>query len=113
METFPILTNLLTDPMVASAMVVIIVNVISYATGWGPKWLGLVVGLMYMVLGYLVTGQTSPEQLFMAVLYSFLIVAPLSAVDGTLLNRLFGRPTPRAYPGTANGVPRQFWQPWI
>jgi hypothetical protein len=88
---FPNLDELLLNPAVASAVVVAIVTVISQATGGiKPTWLSLVVALVYMVGGYLVTGRTAPEQLFLAAIYALLLVAPLSHVDGAVLNRLFG-----------------------
>jgi hypothetical protein len=93
MEAFPSLDELLLNPVVAAAAVVAAVNVISYAAGGvKPTWLALTVALAYMVGGYLVTGRTAPDQLFLAVVYALLIVAPLAHVDGAVLHRLFGRP---------------------
>ena len=93
MQTFPNLDELMLNPVVAAAAVVAIVNVLSYAAGGvKPTWLAVVTSLAYMVGGYLVTGRTAPDQLFLAVVYAFLIVAPLAHVDGAVLHRLFGRP---------------------
>ncbi|MBE2234705.1 MAG: hypothetical protein IAE85_14525 [Anaerolinea sp.] len=93
MQTFPSLDELLLNPAVAAAAVVAAVNVLSYAAGGvKPTWLALTVALGYMVGGYLVTGRTAPDQLFLAVVYALLIVAPLAHVDGAVLHRLFGRP---------------------
>lgn len=91
MQTFPNLDELLLNPAVAAAAVVAAVNVISYAAGGvKPTWLAVVTSLAYMVGGYLVTGRTAPDQLFLAVVYALLIVAPLAHVDGAVLHRLFG-----------------------
>ncbi|MEI2691795.1 MAG: hypothetical protein V9H69_19675 [Anaerolineae bacterium] len=68
MEAFPSLDELLLNPVVAAAAVVAAVNVVSYAAGGvKPTWLALTVALGYMVGGYLVTGRTAPDQLFLAV----------------------------------------------
>ena len=92
MEAFPNLDELLLNPVVAAAAVVAAVNVVSYAAGGvKPTWLALTVALGYMVGGYLVTGRTAPDDLFLAVVYALLIVAPLAHVDGSVLHRLFGR----------------------
>lgn len=91
METFPSLSELLVNPVVASAVVVIIVNVLQYAFKLNANWLAILVGVLYMIGGYIVTGKTAPEQLFVALIYAFLIVAPLSHVDANLLNKLFGK----------------------
>ena len=90
MEAFPSLDELLLNPVVAAAAVVAAVNVISYAVGGvKPTWLALTVALAYMVGGYLVTGRTAPDQLFLAAVYALLIVAPLAHVDGAVLHQLF------------------------
>jgi len=96
MEAFPSLDELLLNPVVAAAAVVAAVNVISYAAGGiKPTWLAVVTSLAYMVGGYLVTGRTAPDQLFLAMIYALLIVAPLAHVDGAVLHRLFGNPMAR------------------
>ena len=86
----PPIDELLLNPALAAAVVVILVNVISYAIGVKPNWLAIVVGLVYMVGGYIVTGRTTPDQLFTATVYALLIVAPLAHVDSAVLDRLFG-----------------------
>ena len=90
MQAFPSLDELVLNPAVAAAAVVAVVNVISYAAGVKPNWLAVAVSLAYMVGGYLVTGRTTPDELFLAVVYALLIVAPLAHVDGSVLTRLFG-----------------------
>ena len=90
MQTFPSLDELLLNPVVAAAVVVAAVNVISYAAGVKPNWLAVAVSLAYMVGGYFVTGHRAPDELFLAVVYGLLIVAPLAHVDGAVLSRLFG-----------------------
>ena len=90
MQAFPSLDELLLNPVVAAAVVVAIVNVVSYAAGVKPNWLAVAVSLAYMVGGYFVTGRRAPDELFLAVVYGMLIVAPLAHVDGAVLSRLFG-----------------------
>lgn len=45
-----------------------------------------------MAIGYVVTGRRAADQLFVDVVYAFLIVAPLAHVDGAVLSRLFSAP---------------------
>ena len=103
---------LLVNPVMAATVVVAIVNVICYAAGVKPNWLAVAVSLAYMVRGYFVTGRRAPDELFLAVVYGLLIVAPLAHVDGAVLSRLFsggGRPGMRLV-----GEDRpQFWQKWL
>ena len=74
-STFPAIDELLLNPVVAAAVIVIAVNVISYALSFKPTWLAIAVALAYMVGGYLATGRTTPEELFLAVVYALLIIA--------------------------------------
>jgi hypothetical protein len=114
MEAFPNLDELLLNPVVASAAVVAVVNVLSYAAGGvKPTWLAVVVSLGYMVGGYLVTGRTAPDQLFLAVVYALLIVAPLAHVDGAVLHRLFGNPVARQLRIVGEPGPRSLFQEWL
>lgn len=111
-STFPPIDELLLNPVVAAAVVVIAVNVLSYALGVKPTWLAIAVALGYMVGGYLATGRTTPEELFLAVVYALLIIAPLAHVDGAVLNRIFGggsRPAMRI----VGDERRTFFQPWL
>jgi hypothetical protein len=115
MEAFPSLDELLLNPVVAAAAVVAAVNVISYAAGGvKPTWLAVVtVSLAYMVGGYLVTGRSAPDQLFLAVVYALLIVAPLAHVDGAVLHRLFGNPVARQLRIVGEPGPRSLFQEWL
>ena len=90
------------------------VNVVSYAAG-GVKstWLALTVALVYMVGGYLVTGRTAPDQLFLAVVYALLLVAPLAHVDGAVLHRLFGNPMARQLRIVGEPGPRSLFPEWL
>jgi hypothetical protein len=114
MEAFPSLDELLLNPVVAAAAVVAAVNVISYAAG-GVKhsWLALTVAITYMVGGYLVTGRTTPDELFLAVVYALLIVAPLAHVDGAVLHRLFGNPAARQLRIIGEAEPRSLFPQWL
>ena len=112
MQGFPSLDELLLNPVVAAAAVVAVVNVISYAAGVKPNWLALVVSLAYMVGGYFVTGRRAPDELFLAVVYGLLIVAPLAHVDGAVLSRLFGGGSDKGMRLIDEGRPR-FWQMWL
>ena len=114
MEAFPNLDELLLNPAVAAAAVVAAVNVFSYAAGGvKPTWLALTVALAYMVGGYLVTGRTAPDDLFLAVVYALLIVAPLAHVDGAVLHRLFGNPMTRQLRIIGEPGPRSLFQEWL
>lgn len=114
MEAFPSLDELLLNPVVAAAVVVAAVNVISYAAGGvKPTWLAVVTSLAYMIGGYLVTGRTAPDQLFLAVVYAFLIVAPLAHVDGAVLHRLFGNPVARQLRIIGEPGPRSLFPEWL
>lgn len=107
---FPDIATLLLNPLVASAAVALIVNVISFTmNGKNPSWLAIVVGLAYMIGGYLVTGRTTPDQLFLAVVYALIAVAPLAHVDGAVLEKLFGRYAIQ----TAAGETKVFFQRWL
>lgn len=106
----PSLDELVTNPVVAAAVVVMIVNAIVYFTRFQPTWLALVVSEAYMLLGYIATGRTQPDQLFLAVIYGFLLVVPLAHVDANVLARLF-RPTPRQW-RIAGSVP-DFFLEWF
>ena len=108
----PPIDELLLNPASAAAVVVILVNVISYALGAKPNWLAVVVGLVYMVGGYLVTGRRAPDELFLAVVYGLLIVAPLAHLDGAMLSRLFGGGGDKSIRLVGEGRP-QFWQKWL
>lgn len=111
-SAFPPIDELLLNPVVAAAVVVVAVNVISYALSFKPTWLALAIALVYMVGGYLVTGRTTPEALFLAVVYALLIIAPLAHVDGAMLNKIFAsdsRPTMRI----VGKERRTFFQPWL
>ena len=113
MEAFPSLDELLLNPVVASAALVAVVNVFSYAAGGvKPTWLAVVTSLAYMVGGYLVTGRTAPDQLFLAVVYALLLVAPLAHVDGAVLHRLFGGGGSAGMRLVGEGRP-QFFQEWL
>ena len=111
MQVFPSLDELLLNPVVAAAAVVAIVNVIAYAAGVKPNWLAVAVSLAYMATGYLVTGRRAPDQLFVAVVYAFLIVAPLAHVDGAVLSRLFGAPAGGVRSGGRSSP--GFFRPWL
>jgi hypothetical protein len=114
MQTFPNLDELLLNPVVAAAAVVAAVNVLSYAAGGvKPTWLAVVTALGYMVGGYLVTGRTAPDQLFLAIVYALLIVAPLAHVDGAVLHRLFGRPANPQLRIVGEPGPRSLFQEWL
>ena len=114
MQTFPSLDELLLNPVVAAAAVVAAVNVISYAAGGiKPTWLSVVTSLGYMVGGYLVTGRTAPDDLFLAVVYALLIVAPLAHVDGAVLHRLFGRPANPQLRIVGEQERRSLFQEWL
>ncbi len=114
MQTFPSLDELLLNPVVAAAAVVAAVNVISYAAGGvKPTWLAVVTALGYMVGGYLVTGRTAPDDLFLAVVYALLIVAPLAHVDGAVLHRLFGNPVARQLRIVGEPGPRSLFPEWL
>jgi hypothetical protein len=78
-----------------------------------PTWLAVVTSLAYMVGGYLVTGRTAPEQLFLAVIYAFLIVAPLAHVDGAVLHRLFGGSGRPRLSVVGEREPRSLFQEWL
>jgi hypothetical protein len=107
---FPSISELLLNPLVAAAAVALIVNVISYAMGGeNPSWLAVGVGLAYMLGGYIVTGRTTPDQLFTAVIYAFIAVAPLAHVDGAVLERLFGRYAIR----TVSGNTKTLFPRWL
>ena len=114
MEVFPSLDELLLNPVVAAAAVVAAVNVISYAAGGiKPTWLAVVTSLAYMVGGYLVTGRTAPDQLFLAVVYARLLVAPLAHVDGAVMHRLFGNPVARQLRIIGEPRPRSLFPEWL
>ena len=114
MQTLPNLDELLLNPVVAAAAVVAIVNVMSYAAGGAkPTWLAVVTSLAYMVGGYLVTGRTAPDQLFLAVVYALLIVAPLAHVDGAVMHRLFGNPVARQLRIIGEPRPRSLFPEWL
>jgi len=114
MEAFPSLDELLLNPVVAAAAVVAAVNVVSYAAGGvKPTWLALTVALGYMVGGYLVTDRTAPDELFLAVVYALLLVAPLAHVDGAVLHRLFGTPMARQLRIVGEPEPRSLFQEWL
>jgi fucose permease len=93
----PSIDELLLNPVVAAAAVTVITNVITSAlistgdTKEVPTWLAVVVSLTYMLVGYIVSGRTAPDELFLAVVYAFLAVATLAHVDGAILNKVFGR----------------------
>jgi ABC-type amino acid transport system permease subunit len=106
MQVFPCLDELLLNPVVAAAAVVAIVNVIAYAAGVRPNWLAVVVSLVYMAIG-----RRAPDQLFVAVVYAFLIVAPLARVDGAVLSRLFGAPAGGVRSGGRSSP--GFFRPWL
>mgnify|MGYP000961311893 CR=1 FL=1 len=111
MQAFPTLDELLLNPVTAAAAVVIVVNVISYALGTKPSWLAVAVGLIYMVGGYITTGRTAPDQLFTAIVFAFLAVAPLAHIDGAVLSKLFGQE--KADLRFAGERDRSFFQKWI
>jgi hypothetical protein len=114
MEAFPSLDELLLNPVVAAAAVVAALNVLNYAAGRiKPTWLALTVALAYMVGGYLVTGRTAPDQLFLAAVYALLIVAPLAHVDGAVLHRLFGNPMARQLRIVGEPGPRSLFPEWL
>jgi hypothetical protein len=107
---FPSISELLVNPLVAAAAVALIVNVISYAAGGkNPSWLAIGVGLAFMIGGYVVTGRTTPDELFTAVIYAFIAVAPLAHVDGAVLERLFGRYAIR----TVDGDTKTLFPRWL
>jgi hypothetical protein len=94
--------------------VVAALNVLNYAAGRiKPTWLALTVALAYMVGGYLVTGRTAPDQLFLAAVYALLIVAPLAHVDGAVLHRLFGNPMARQLRIVGEPGPRSLFPEWL
>ena len=107
----PPIDELLLNPVLAAAVVVVLVNVISYALGIKPNWLAIVVGLVYMIGGYLVTGRTAPDQLFLATVYALLIVAPLAHVDGATLAKLFG--STKEEMRIVGESDRSFFQTWL
>ena len=113
MQTFPNLDELLLNPAVAAAAVVAIVNVLSYASREQPTWLAVMVALAYMIGGYLVTGRSAPDQLFLAAVYALLIVAPLAHVDGAILHRLFGNPMARQLRIVGEREPRSLFPEWL
>ena len=107
---FPSISDLLVNPLVAAAAVALIVNVISYTLGGkNPYWQGIGVGLVYMIGGYVVTGRTTPDELFLAVIYAMIAVAPLAHVDGAVLERLFGRYAIR----TVGGDTKTLFPRWL
>lgn len=107
---FPSISELLLNPLVAAAAVALIVNVISYAMGGeNPSWLAVGVGLAYMLGGYIVTGRTTPDELFLAVIYGMIAVAPLAHVDGAVLNKLFGRYGIQ----TTRGTTKELFPRWL
>lgn len=112
MQAFPDLDELLLNPVVAAAVVVAIVNVVSYAAGVKPNWLAVAVSLAYMVGGYFVTGRRSPDELFLAMVYGLLIVAPLAHVDGSVLSRLFSGGGDKGMRLVGESRP-QFFQKWL
>ena len=112
-SAFPAIDELLLNPVVAAAVIVIAVNVISYALSFKPTWLAIAVSLAYMVGGYLVTGRTAPDDLFLAVVYALLIVAPLAHVDGAVLHRLFGNPVARQLRIVGEPGPRSLFPEWL
>ena len=65
-----------------------------------------------MVGGYFVTGRRAPDELFLAVVYGLLIVAPLAHVDGAVLSRLFGGGGYKGKRLVGEGRP-PFWQKWL
>lgn len=111
MEAFPSLDELLMNPVVAAAVIVVAVNAISYALGVKPNWLSFIVALTYMVGGYVVTGRTAPDQLFLAVIYALLVVAPLAHVDGATLAKLFA--STKTEMRTIGEHDRKFFQSWL
>ena len=111
MQAFPSIEELLMNPVAAAAVVVVAVNAISYALGVKPNWLSIVVALAYMVGGYLVTGRTTPDQLFLAVIYALLVVAPLAHVDGATLAKLFA--SNKTEMRTIGENDRKFFQNWL
>ena len=114
MQTFPSLEELVLNPAVAAAAVVAAVNVISYAAGGvKPTWLAVVTSLAYMVGGYLVTGRSASDQLFLAVVYALLIVAPLAHVGGAVLHRLFGGGGRPRLSMAGERTPRNLFQEWL
>lgn len=100
----------MTNPVVAAPVVVVIVNVIVHATRARPTWLALAVSEVYMLLGYLASGRTQPNQLFLAAVYGVLLVAPLAHVDATVLARLFSR-SPRVW--NIAGERQGFFLEWL
>jgi len=107
---FPSISELLLNPLVAAAAVALIVNVISFSVGGkNPSWLAIGVGLVYMIGGYVVTGRTAPDELFLAVIYAMIAVAPLAHVDGAVLERLFGRYAIR----TVGGDTKTLFPRWL
>lgn len=110
----PPIDDLLLNPASAAAVVVVLVNVISYAAGVKPNWLAVVVGLAYMIGGYIATGRTAPDQLFLATVYALLIVAPLAHVDSAVLSRLFGAESSKQTMRVVGETDRSsFWQNWL
>lgn len=110
----PPIDELLLNPASAAAVVVVLVNVISYAANVKPNWLAVVVGLVYMIGGYIATGRTAPDQLFLATVYALLIVAPLAHVDSAVLSRLFGAGNSKQTMRTIGKIDRtSFWQNWL
>ena len=72
----------------------------------------MVVSLAYMVGGYFVTGRRAPDELFLAVVYGLLIVAPLAHVDGAVLSRLFGGGGDKGMRLVGEDRP-QFFKKWL
>lgn len=111
MQTFPNLNDLLLTLAGASVAVTVITNGISYATGYKPNWLSLVVAVIFMVIGYIVIGKTTPAELFAAVVYAFIVVTPLAHLDGAMFSKLM---TPSKETMRVVGERDQgFWQKWI
>ena len=68
------MTNPLLNPLVAAAVVVVIVNVVSYARDAKPNLLIVEVALASTVGGYSVTGRRMSDELFLIVVYGLLVV---------------------------------------
>ena len=116
MTEFPSMQDLLTNPVIAAAVIVIIVNALAAAFGKKPTWMALLVSVLYMVVGYVVTGRTTPDQLFVALVYAVLIVTPLAHVDASVLAQLFNggiKSGSRSTRSVDNIYDRSFFQPWM
>ena len=70
------MTNPLLNPLVAAAIVVVIVNVVSYARDAKPNLLIVEVALASTVGGYSVTGRRMSDELFLIVVYGLLDRSP-------------------------------------